>query len=382
MKVLYLIDSLEGYGAEKSIVEIALHMEVITPVFVHLYKGETLKPLLLKRNISVYSLDTPSNRGYVEILKALIPIVEKEKPDIIHSTLYRANMVARRLKKKYPNILLVGSFVSNSYGKNRYSGLSLLSKINLFRIQCIDRWSSAKVDYFISNSHAIMKTNQKALGIPESRIKVIYRGRRFKDFECSSQSINAKKESLNIEDQTVFLNVSRLIKSKGQLDLLQSFKDFCEEYPNCILLIAGEGPLRIELEKEIKSLKLNKKVVLLGYRDDISELLAISDFFVFPSYYEGLPGALIEAIIAKKPSIVSDIPENKECFGDEGALYFPAGDTKLLTQKLTEAMKTTNWEEKVSTSFIHAENNFKIKPISQEYEQLYQKVLEKESTSP
>ena len=62
-------------------------------------------------------------------------------------------------------------------------------------------------------------------------------------------------------------------------------------YPDSKLLLVGEGPLRKELETKIIKLNLKDKVKLLGQRNDVPELLADSNYFIFPSYYEGLPGA-------------------------------------------------------------------------------------------
>ena len=378
MKVLYLIDSLEGYGAEKSIVQIALNMEEVIPVFIHLYDGDKLKYSLTKVGITVYSLNISSSYGYKEALGKIAPLIERENPDILHSTLFRSNMVARKLKKIFPDIPLVGSLVSNSYGKKRYSQMSFLSQLKLFTTQCRDRISARKVNYFICNSKAIMKTNVKALGIPEKKVKVIYRGRTFEDYKALPENLELLKNELNPGNNRIILNISRLIRSKGQLDLLHAFKKLLKHQPHNILYIAGEGPLRTELENKITSLKINKKVFLLGYREDVPALLALSDYFVFPSYYEGLPGALIEAIIAKRPSIVSDIPENRECFNENGALFFPPGDVQALSSKMEEAMKIADWEERLERSFSYAQKNFKVENISKKYEKFYRSILDEE----
>lgn len=376
MKVLFLIDTLEGYGAEKSIVEIAQHMEEITPVFVHLYSGDKLKPSLVESGITVYSLNMKSNLGYNEPLQELTRIVEKEKPTILHSTLFRADMVARKLKKSFPNLILVGSFVSNSYSMRRYSELSILSRLKLFTTQIRDFITVGKVNFFICNSYSIQRTNIKALRISPEVTQVIYRGRTFDDFEPDDQKILSVRKELEIGDRKVLLNVGRLYRSKGQMDLLQAFSLFLKNHPLSLLLIAGEGPLRRDLEKKIEHLKLSNQVKLLGYREDIPQLLQVSDFFVFPSYFEGLPGALIEAIISKKPCIVSDIPENRECFGGEGALFFPAGDVHELHFKMEEALQIDDWEQKIGASYQHAQKNFDVRSISRKYELFYKSLKE------
>ncbi len=375
MKVLFLIDSLKGYGAEKSIVQIALYLEEVTPIFIHLYKGDKLKSSLEKKGIKVYSLELDAEYSFKEAVNSIIPIINKEKPEIIHSTLFRADMVARKLKKVFPHIFLVGSFVSNSYGLNRYKQLSPISRIKLFSTQLRDRMTAGKVDFFVSNSKAIKKSNIRALGIPKNKVKVIYRGRCFEDFLPTTETVSLLKKEFNLDEQLVFLNVSRLHKGKGQLDLLKAFKVLNAGNPNTVLLIAGEGSFRGELEDLIKSLGLEKNVILLGYREDVAKLLALADYFVFPSYFEGLPGALIEAIISKTPSIVSDIAENRECFVENGALFFEAGNIQELSKKMEEALIMNNWKDKVDKSYKYAEENFDIAKVSLKYEKFYQEII-------
>lgn len=376
MKVLFLIDSLEGYGAEKSIVQIALHLEEVTPIFIHLYKGDKLKSSLESRGIKVYSLELDSEYSSREAVNSIIPIINKEKPEIIHSTLFRADMVARKLKQVFPHIFLVGSFVSNSYGVNRYKQLSPISRIKLFSTQLKDRMTAGKVDFFVCNSKAIKKSNIRALGIPGNKVKVIYRGRCFQDYLPTTETVSLLKKEFNLDEHIVFLNVSRLHKGKGQLDLLKAFKVLNAQNPNTVLLIAGEGSFRGELEDLIKTLGLEKNIFLLGYREDVAKLLALADYFVFPSYFEGLPGALIEAIISKTPSIVSDIAENRECFVENGALFFQSGNIKELGDKMEEALFIRDWKERTESSLENARKNFEIKKVSKEYESFYKKIVE------
>ena len=376
MKVLYLIDTLEGYGAERSIVEIALNFKNIKPVFIYIYDGDKLQNILEHHGIRVYPLNIKEKYGFTEAIEKITPIIRKEKPLIVHSSLFRADMIARRLKQKFPEILLINSLVSNSYGKHRYNYLSLSAKFKLFTTQLRDRISAVNVDYFISNSYTILETNLKALRIPRKKTVVIYRGRYLNKFAHFNNSI--KTLELKFQKKKIFLNIARLHRGKGQLDLLKAFRNLCKKHSDVVLLLAGEGALRPELEVMIKDFSLEGSVFLLGYREDITELLGITDYFVFPSYYEGLPGALIEAIIAKKRIIASDIPENKECFPDNGALFFPVGDNVALSLQLEKALTLKNWEEKVAESYVYAEKKFDIFKISAKYESFYKKILKRD----
>jgi glycosyltransferase involved in cell wall biosynthesis len=110
----------------------------------------------------------------------------------------------------------------------------------------------------------------------------------------------------------ILVNVARLAPVKGQKELLEAMPHILRRFPEAKLLLAGDGPLLEELSQLRNNLRLQKQVYLLGRRDDIAALLASSDIFVFSSYYEGLPGAVIEAMAAGKPVVAFNIPALRE----------------------------------------------------------------------
>ncbi|WP_034888153.1 glycosyltransferase [Gillisia sp. Hel_I_29] len=373
MKVLYIIDTLSGYGAEKSILQIAQNLNCATPVFIQLFEGNGIGNLHDKKSIKIYSLklENDASNG----LEKIINIVRLENPQIIHSTLFRADQFARKLKRLFPSIIFVGSFVSNSYNANRFKQLSFISKLKLRSTQFRDRISAVNVDYFISNSEAIKKSNVKALGIPSNKVTVIYRGRSFEEKKTSDRLISKTRRELNIAiDKTVFLNVARLSIGKGQLDLVKAFKKFSDNNSNVILLLIGEGVLLKELQNCIERLELKDKVFLLGYRNDVHLLLQLANYFVFPSYFEGLSGALIEAIMSKTPCIISDIPENMECFPKNAMLSFQPGNIQQMAMRMDKALNMDNWTSITTNAYNFAKKNFDIKIVSTQYDNFYNKI--------
>lgn len=376
--VLYLIDTLEMGGAEKSLVEITSRFKSITPVFIHIYKGDSLKENLVQNGIEVHSLEINEQYGYKKAQQRLIPMIEKIKPDIIHASLTRSVLISRRLKKEFKEIPLVNSFTSNSYIHTRYRNLSISRKIKLKYIQWKDRRSAKLADLFISNSQEIKKNNVKALGIPAEKIKVIPRGRSSELFNPENFNSAELKKKQGLENFTVILNVGRLIKTKGQLDLIKAFSGIRKKVPQSILLIAGEGPYRQQLEAEIEKEGLEEDVRLLGNRSDIPQLLAMADIFVFPTSLEGLPGSLIEAMMSKKAILCSDIPENKECLPDAGGKFFSPGDIPKLSDLLEESLRNKGALNGMSEiAYRHALENFEIGKVAQVYEETYHNLRER-----
>lgn len=174
----------------------------------------------------------------------------------------------------------------------------------------------------------------------------------------------------------IIVTVGRLIESKGHNELIIAFSKVAKERDNLILVIAGEGPNRQNLEKLIINYKLEKKVFLLGNRTDIGEILAISKIFAFPSYLEGMPGSLVEAMMAKLPIICSAIPENIECLPKDGAIFFKNGDVKALSEGIIKIIDNYSFhQERAHKTFNHAKKNYQIENIAKAYEKAYLRLL-------
>jgi glycosyltransferase involved in cell wall biosynthesis len=88
--------------------------------------------------------------------------------------------------------------------------------------------------------------------------------------------------------------------------LIDCFFNLLKEQPESILLLVGEGPQSEEVQARVEEYRIEQKVIFLGIRSDISDLLQAMDVFVLPSLYEGLPVALVEAQAAGLPCVISD----------------------------------------------------------------------------
>lgn len=123
-----------------------------------------------------------------------------------------------------------------------------------------------------------------------------------------------KRSELGLaEDTFVVGHVGNFVYAKNHLFLLEIFAKVTEKKPKAMLLLAGDGELRADIEKKIAELHIQDKVLLLGMRRDIPDLLQAMDVYLFPSVYEGLPVALVEAQAAGLPCVISDAiaPESK-----------------------------------------------------------------------
>jgi glycosyltransferase involved in cell wall biosynthesis len=124
----------------------------------------------------------------------------------------------------------------------------------------------------------------------------------------------------------VILSLAALERRKGQRQFLKVFRTVVEHRPNSILLLAGDGGARSEIEAEVRRLGLSHHVKILGYRDDPERLLAIADLFVISSNREGLPRAAVQAGIAQVPIVSTALPGiNSIVHPNETGFVVPVG---------------------------------------------------------
>jgi glycosyltransferase involved in cell wall biosynthesis len=117
---------------------------------------------------------------------------------------------------------------------------------------------------------------------------------------------SAIRASLGIEaGEFVMGHVGRFVTAKNHAFLAEVASEVVRRLPGTRLLLAGDGPLRGEVESRLRELGLGRNVVFAGVRPDVPRLLAAMDVFVFPSLWEGLPLALLEAQAAGLPCVVS-----------------------------------------------------------------------------
>lgn len=118
------------------------------------------------------------------------------------------------------------------------------------------------------------------------------------------------REKMQEEWQTggkhVYGHVGNFVYAKNHLFLLEVFREIGKKDPQAVFFLIGEGELREEIEQKIRQERLEEKVILTGRRKDVASFLQLFDLLLFPSRYEGLPVALVEAQTAGLPCLVSD----------------------------------------------------------------------------
>ena len=248
-------------------------------------------------------------KGKINKILKLAKALKEADIDVIHCNrikelqlaVYASFLVKKKIK-----------IISHIHGINRCRGFKRKLFFKLF---------SRKVKALIGCSENVKKdiiTNfpkmlQKAYHVPNS---IDYN-------KYHNATVNQSQRSdigLDKSDFVFFL-AARLVETKGHDLLINSFAKLAEEKSNVKLLLAGEGRLRDKLQERCKKLNITPKVIFLGQREDVPELLKQSDAFTLSSVNEGFGLCLIEAMAAGIPIIATGNGGPKQIIGQHYGFY-------------------------------------------------------------
>ena len=312
-------------------------------------------------------------------LRQLHLIIRTYQPAIVHSVLNSSNFLCRVLRILSRGFTHVESLVNQPYSEERLQDKNLkFWKIRI--LQLFDRFTQGRgVDAFHANSEAVALHYCREVGVPSSKLTVIPRGREINDWISARDRVREEvlQEFQFQEPCLLLLNTGRHEHQKGQDVLLQALAALPAPL-NWYLLIAGrEGAATKELQSQVEQLQLQRRVFFAGHRTDVPRLLAAADLFVFPSRFEGMPGALIEACAAGLPIVCTDLPCMTEVVEpDVNARLFTAEDAAGLSSQIEALLKNgQERQERGRKSLQLFESKFQLEAIHQRMEAFYQTVL-------
>ena len=183
-------------------------------------------------------------------------------------------------------------------------------------------------------------TRQKLLdeGIHAERITVIPNGITPLGAENINREQIRKETGIGLGDPFI-LAVGRLVPSKAHKILIDAMPSVLEKFPNAKAGICGDGILRPDLERQIEKMGLRDSVKLLGHSDHVENYLLSADIFVMPSFWEGLPLALLEAMSAGLPVIATRVEGIEEAVEeDKNGLLIPTGNPDALAESIIQLL--------------------------------------------
>lgn len=180
------------------------------------------------------------------------------------------------------------------------------------------------------------------------------------------------------ESAPAALYMGRLHEAKGLDYLVAAWSLILQRWPEARLWMAGDGPHRSKLEEQIDARGLRGRIDLVGTFDNTHDLLAAADLFVLPSLQEGLSIALLEAMAAGLPSVVSDIPGNRELIEPEQhGLCVPVQDPNALASAIDRILSERVLARRLGAAArLRASQDYSIETMARRHLELFEELWE------
>jgi glycosyltransferase involved in cell wall biosynthesis len=300
VKVIFVITGSGVGGAEKMLYHTikGLNPKRYTVKLCSLKKKGVFASRLEADGLEVYSLnmrDEETVAGWFDSLRALMLLIKyfrKERPLIVHSFLFRANIIAR-VAAYLAGVPVIISSVRVMGGEKIYHHF-------------IERVTAFMADHFVAVSNEVKDHICQKSHIAKNKVSTIYNGVVVE--KSSTFDISALMSSAGLKNgDRIVMTAGRLHRQKGYDHLIHAMPIVQAAFPGVKLLILGEGDEEKNLKKLADSLELTEKIIFMGLRPDVGPLLSCSEVFVLPSRWEGLPNALLEAMAAGKPVVATEV---------------------------------------------------------------------------
>lgn len=322
-RLLMVIDEMEVGGSQRQIVHLltGLDREHWQPELAYFRGDSFLVAQLGNAGIKVHKLQKRS-RIDLRFLVAFTRLLRRGNYDLVHAFSLTAELwsvIAGVASRRRPSII--------ASERNQ----QLRQPAWYWRLKRFVLTHSVAA---IANSVAGAHTTAQHTGLPPAFFDTISNGVPIPAPISDPQRETVRASLGAPSGRALALFVGRLVPQKN-LECLVAAMERLEPGHRPWLAIAGDGPLRERLQREVNSGPARDDIHFLGERDDATRLMQAADFLVLPSHFEGLPNVLLEAMAAGCPVIASQVDGNAEVVeAERTGLLFRANDPAALAECL------------------------------------------------
>lgn len=209
--------------------------------------------------------------------------------------------------------------------------------------------------------------------IAPRRIQVLHNGLCAELF-CPPMPAKAAKAALGFPEESIIITMmARLEPAKNHRMLIEVANQVVRQEPRARFLAVGKGSLMKPLVELASAQGLADKVLFLGQRSDVGEILAATDISVLTSDYEGLPNVIIESMAAGKPIVCTNYQGSEEIMSHEStALISPCGDADAFAEKVLRLIRDISLRNRLSSNAQrYAHEHFSPATMARELEAIY-----------
>lgn len=334
ISLMYLINCFSLAGAEKLVFDLATGIdkekfEVIVCGMATIKDRieETICNDLQEKGVRTMLLGKPANKRRIEAVLNLRKSLKENNITILHTHCQSPDFYGK-ISAFLARTPLVFSTIHNVAGYHSMHE-SILKKLTT---------------RYVAISETVKQYAVSDLKIPSGKIEVIYNAINTHKFAGITIDKNAKLRDLGVPiGRRIITTVGNCQERKGHRYLIEAAERIVKNFPDTHFLIVGDTSADSDSAGRIKdmvtNMKLQDRITLTGKRFDIPEILSISDIFVLPSLYEGLPISLLEAMASGVPAVVTNVGSNPEVITDGvNGFMVPPKDSLLLAQRIKDLL--------------------------------------------
>lgn len=320
-----------------------------------------LKRYLQKYHSRIFAI--PNLKHPVGQYREVSKILQREQYDIVYlniSTAIDCITALAAKAKKVPRILIhshtSGNDLENPVKRMIYDTIHKFCRLFLYR--------TATEYYGCSRKAGVWLFPKKI--VESNRFQTIFNAVDLEKYTYNEELREQVRKELNLEDKFVVGHVGNFSYPKNHYFLIDIFEKLKAKYPESVLVLAGQGE-RLEMVKNIvKDRGMEDSVKILGFRKDVNRLFQAMDFFVLPSYFEGLPTVSIEAQCTGLPCLMSEnVTQEAAITGN--CWFLPLHDTP---EKWADFILQHRNMDRTSVSWIEKTKKYSLEDLKEQQIQL------------
>jgi glycosyltransferase involved in cell wall biosynthesis len=300
-----------------------------------------------------FSANLRSNKllGHIKLPFVFYKYLKKNKYKIVHihsEVAYKHFLYAIAARCAKVDKIIIHSHSSNIDGNNK--GVKLVCH------KILKSWVNRLGTYFLACSIPAAEWMFDDKVRSSNRFKLLHNGIDPRKYKFSEEKRIVARNKLGVENKIVIGHVGALKWVKNQQYLLEILSNIHDE--TFVLILIGDGEDKEKLVKDSIRLGVEKQVLFLGSRTDVAELLHAIDVFVFPSFFEGIPMAMIEAQTVGIPIVASDVI-NRDIMVNENISFISINDDSSVWIREIQKIKSMHLKEKGYASIYNSKYNIK-----------------------
>ena len=354
--ILFIVRTMGLGGTENVVLQLCEILLNRVNKIVVCSSGGVHEKKLQEMGIKHYIIADIASKNPIDILKnckTIKDIIEYERISIIHSH--------HRMAAFYTELLTSKAMKKVANAHNTFTDKKILTRF---------AYRNTKV---VAVGEMVKKNLIEYFGIPKDLICVIHNA--VKPFDGNTTQIEVLYKE-RIKGNVLIGNIGRLSEQKGMVYFIEAAEITASAHPEARFVIVGDGEEKEQLQKLVEIKGLRDKVLFMGYRNDIQNVMKQLDFVVLSSLWEGLPLTPIEAYSVGKTVIGPSVDGTPEiiCDGVDGYLIEPRNPAQL-AEKMNKLIENPEIRKNMGIQAMKRyQNEFSFEKLSQRYIAFYEEL--------